>query len=40
MEFGIDKCAVLELERWRLIRSEGNRIAGWRKDKRGRSGRE
>ena len=23
MKFVIDKCAVLELERWRLVRSEG-----------------
>ena len=35
-KFGIDKCAVLELERWRLVRSE--RIE-WRKAERGRSGR-
>ena len=39
MKFGIDKRAVLEIERGRLVRSEGIKIAGWTKDERGRSGR-
>ena len=30
-KFGIDKCAVIELERGRLVRSEGI-VAGLRKD--------
>ena len=37
MKFGIDKCAVLELEIGRVARSEG--IARCRNDLRGRSGR-
>ena len=38
MKFGIDNCAMQELERGRLVRSEGIEFP-WRKVERGRSGR-
>ena len=39
MKFGIDKYAVLELERGRLLRSEGIELPDGERIKRGRSGR-